>query len=837
MNLANPEVDRNETLDPVAPPEVESTDIDSGPRGGQRPDVQVPDGDERTLSMRAGGQFLFWNLGPGTTASDWFGNLTIAWLFNPDAGRWNPYIPALGRGDFPLVDGLVLWLVSPVDQVLTLLLPAVQAGLQTAAANDFVIFRNTEVLQGTNTSRIDEPDAGNDRNAILYTGNWHAAASFDNGSSWSYINPYSTFSAPSSGGSFCCDQLVHYDDASGLLFWLLQYSRDGSGSNTVRIVVYEGRSALAAQTYCVYDYTPQDFGQPNSYWFDFNGMESSEDWLYLTSNVYQYSASSDSSSHQGGYVWRMELADFSSSCGSVSWQYYFNDDYYGIALADDSSTMYWGVHDGSGNNSLHIGRASDSSASISLFTRSISTFPTSNRGDYSCTAPDGSDPCGRFNRRLSVAWVGDSGLGFMWHTAQDSSSGWPFPHTRVAIFRTSDLTLTSQPHIWHESYAWVMPAVGVNRRGDIAGPIYVMEDGHYPRAQAFIWDDISGPPAPWENHTLRVGNGAPVGSGSGAQANGRYGDYGAAAAYDNCRDTWLGTLYTMQDGGTNDDAEHRFVWFGRERDGCSDLTITLVDFLSAVIEAGFAISITHTTANIGGITADSSFTRFYLSRDQTQSSNDLLLIGLHQVPSLGGGDSDTQTVTATVPAEANGDYFVIACADDTEKIDELTETNNCLASDEQLTVEGEPFIFVGDLTLESLTNPPRSGSPGGSFVVQDRVRFAGDDAPATVVRYYLDESRVMGPLSILFDVERPVPPFPIPLPNLTGLIAAQIGQQLSEVNVSEGSVTLVIPLNTPPGTYLLIACADGADQFDERDETNNCRASDLPISVGGGQGP
>ena len=185
MNLANPEVDRNETLDPVAPPEVESTDIDSGPRGGQRPDVQVPDGDERTLSVRAGGQFLFWNLGPATTASDWFGDLTVAWLFNPDAGRWNPYIPALGRGDFPLVDGLVLWLVSPVDQVLTLLLPAVQAGLQTAAANDFVIFRNTEVLQGTNTSRIGEPDAGNDRNAILYTGNWHAAASFDNGSSWS----------------------------------------------------------------------------------------------------------------------------------------------------------------------------------------------------------------------------------------------------------------------------------------------------------------------------------------------------------------------------------------------------------------------------------------------------------------------------------------------------------------------------------------------------------------------------------------------------------------------------------------------------------------------------
>ena len=72
-----------------------------------------------TLSVTAGGQFLFWNLGSGWTASDWFTLLTIAWLFNRDLVNWTSFIPALGQTDFALVDGAVLWLVSPIDQELT----------------------------------------------------------------------------------------------------------------------------------------------------------------------------------------------------------------------------------------------------------------------------------------------------------------------------------------------------------------------------------------------------------------------------------------------------------------------------------------------------------------------------------------------------------------------------------------------------------------------------------------------------------------------------------------------------------------------------------------------
>ena len=101
---------------------------------------------------------------------------TAVWLRMNAPGTW--VIPAVavecGGGselpDFPAGAELV---VQSAPQ------PA--AELRVAAGSDFVTFRNTEVLQGTNTSRIGEPMAANDRNVILYTGNWHAAVSLDDG--------------------------------------------------------------------------------------------------------------------------------------------------------------------------------------------------------------------------------------------------------------------------------------------------------------------------------------------------------------------------------------------------------------------------------------------------------------------------------------------------------------------------------------------------------------------------------------------------------------------------------------------------------------------------------
>ena len=697
--------------------------------------IPIASNSARDVTVHQDWNFAVWTGPDGTPPPVAFQSLGDALLgafqWDAVAGRmlaYRPAAPAILNTMGPLAYGTALWLqlarpaawsipasdldctgaaalptfptdVGPIAQSLS------PADLETAAAASFEIFRNEEVLQGTNTSRIGEPTAANDRNVILYTGNWHAALSLDNGINWSFVDPTANgFPAPSSGGTFCCDQLTWFDNATGMTFWLLQYRSDGSGNNTVRIVVYQNKTDLEDQDYCVYDYTPQTFGAASSRWFDFNNMRTTDNWLYVTSNRYRY-ISSTSSSHEGGYVWRLELEDFSASCGNVTTQYYYDDDYYGIPLATTGNTAYWGVHSGSGNDALEIGRATDASSSITLYTRSISAFPSSNSGDFVCTAPDGTNPCGRFGRRLLTAWTSNQQLGFMWDAAQDASAGWPMPHTRVAIFRTSDMTLTAQPHIWNSSYAWVMPTVGVNSRGDIAGPIYVMGGGNYPKAKAFIWDSDSGTPAPWENHTLRSGNDAPDGKGTGDEANGRFGDYGGSIAYDNCRSTWLVAFYTMRDGGTDNDAEHRAAWIGRERDACADLTVSALAFAAIADSSPRQLLIAESTQNIGGGSAGSSTTRYYLSRNRSQSDDDVLLDAIHPVPTLGALDSDGQLELATVPSGTGpGDYYLIACADDFAVVDEITVTNNCLASESQVTISLQ-LIVIGPIFIPFLPGP------------------------------------------------------------------------------------------------------------------------------------
>jgi len=42
---------------------------------------------------------------------------------------------------------------------------------------------------------------------------------------------------------------------------------------------------------------------------------------------------------------------------------------------------------------------------------------------------------------------------------------------------------------------------------------------------------------------------------------------------------------------------------------------------------------------------------------------------------------------------------------------------------------------------------------------------------------------------------------------------------------------VTIPAATPPSTYFLLACADGANAVVETDETNNCKSSSTTVTV------
>ena len=209
---------------------------------------------------------------------------------------------------------------------------------------------------------------------------------------------------------------------------------------------------------------------------------------------------------------------------------------------------------------------------------------------------------------------------------------------------------------------------------------------------------------------------------------GRWGDYQAVRPYGNCANTFAGTVHSQQGGNLNQDAEHRFVWFGRERDGCADLVISASAFLPTTIRRGESLLVGQTTRNIGSGTAGSSTTRVHLSRDATHSDDDLQLAETAAHGSLDPGESEGLGIVGEVPAPALGTYYVIVCADDTERVSEVTNTNNCRVAG---TVIVQLNVIASGAVRDLSTPPYGAVAAGARFSSTLRTRRASAGAQAT----------------------------------------------------------------------------------------------------------
>jgi subtilase family serine protease len=208
--------------------------------------------------------------------------------------------------------------------------------------------------------------------------------------------------------------------------------------------------------------------------------------------------------------------------------------------------------------------------------------------------------------------------------------------------------------------------------------------------------------------------------------------------------------------------------------------------------AGLAITFTDTTKNQGGGTVAPSTTTYYLSANTLLDSGDVVL-GSRSVPALGGGVSDTGSVTVTIPAgTATGTYYVFAKADADSAVGETVETNNTAYR----------TLRVGpDLLIAGFRAPWFSGA-GATISVTDTTRNQGGGAsPATSTRYYLSSN--------------------LSLDSGDTLLGARAVAALAPGVSDTGSVALTIPLGIPAGTYYLFAKADGENAVVEHDEGNN----------------
>jgi subtilisin family serine protease/subtilase family serine protease len=104
--------------------------------------------------------------------------------------------------------------------------------------------------------------------------------------------------------------------------------------------------------------------------------------------------------------------------------------------------------------------------------------------------------------------------------------------------------------------------------------------------------------------------------------------------------------------------------------------------------AGTTIAGSDTTMNQGGETAPATVTSIYLSANSTIDAGDQV-IGTRQVSAVGAGLSSTGAVSLTIPASTPpGTYYIIAKADCTDSVPEISETNNTRAR--TITISAAP---------------------------------------------------------------------------------------------------------------------------------------------------
>lgn len=208
--------------------------------------------------------------------------------------------------------------------------------------------------------------------------------------------------------------------------------------------------------------------------------------------------------------------------------------------------------------------------------------------------------------------------------------------------------------------------------------------------------------------------------------------------------------------------------------------------------------------NSGNATTSGSFFRLYFSTDQTYSTDDVLIANKF-VPTLAAGGVSSQSATHTIQAGTTpGTYYILYIADFSNMVAESNEGNNFAYTTINLTGT------QADLRAINPSASPSSGTFLTTFTASCRVRNYGP-APAvqSYLTYYLSDDPIYGPGDTYIGND--------PVFSLTS------GAH------SDESISFNFPGVPSPGTYYVLARADGTNTVPESNETNNMAV--IPITI------
>ncbi len=401
------------------------------------------------------------------------------------------------------------------------------------ANGDFSVFiRNdfTASLPANSESNVSEVSVDGAGKAIFATGNWWAARSGNNGSTWSYINPYTLT-------DFCCDQVVIYDKARNLLLWLrMTVVNNGASENQY----YIGASTDRGKTFCYYP-----FASPAGEWYDYPHWTLSNDYLWLATNLFSTTTGFWTQTR----VLKLPL-DALRDCLGFGYSYHFNTAYFNATpVSGATDTMYWGTH--ASTSSLVIYSWQEDSGSVSSSAVAVPAWTSTPRGSAYCGNADNYG--GRTDDRILTGWVSRGVIGFMWNVQE--GGGFIYPYVNAATFDEATKAYLARPYVFNGSYCWLYPSMAVNSRGDLG---MVVNGGTYPDIYASLDDDYNGAPPGWEVLRVALSNYLP--------SDDKWGDYNTSRPNHPTSVAFRGGAHAIKTQSACCKATIYTFVYGRERD-------------------------------------------------------------------------------------------------------------------------------------------------------------------------------------------------------------------------------------------------------------------------------
>ena len=240
---------------------------------------------------------------------------------------------------------------------------------------------------------------------------------------------------------------------------------------------------------------------------------------------------------------------------------------------------------------------------------------------------------------------------------------------------------------------------------------------------------------------------------------------------------------------------------GTERLGAVDLTLTAVSG-PASANRGDTVAVSVTVSNPSSTAAPASTVNLYLSVDGIITTADTLLASV-PASAMPAGTQQVLVTSVTIPTTlATGSYFVGAIVDPANAIDEGDETNNARV--------GNVIAVTNIATDLSVTaaSAPATAFTGDTVTLSATVANLGTSAAGTSTLYFFLASNPTVTSSYVLVGTAPV-----------GALAGAATQVVS--------APFALPVTLPPGTYSIIAFADGPNTITETNEANNSLVGNL----------